>query len=314
MKEKWTWDNIPDLTGKVIIVTGGNSGLGYNTVKSFAEKGATIILASRFIERGQRAKSRMRKKTGNGTIEVMELDLAHLKSVKEFAVEFQKKYQKLDILVNNAGIMTTPYFKTKDSFEGQMGTNHLGHFALTGKLWPVLKRTPGSRVVNVSSNGHRSGKMDFNNLLFEDGKGYGPMKAYGRSKLANLLFTYELQRRINKAGLDIKALAAHPGGSKTNLGRHILKSPIFFLFLPILIIMIPIYLIMIQSAAKGALPQIRAAVDPGVKGGEYFGPGGPGEIRGYPVRVKSNQASHNQDDAKKLWEISEQLTGINFTV
>jgi len=305
MKENWTTENIPDLNGKVIIVTGGNSGLGFWSVKAFAEKGAEVILASRSKENGDKAKAEILKEVPEGKIEVAELDLADLESVRRFAKSFQQKHSRLDVLLNNAGIMTTPYFKTKDGFEGQVGTNHLGHFALTGLLLPVIEKTSGSRVVNVSSMAHKQGKMDFNNLLFENGKGYSPIKAYGRSKLANLLVTYELQRFFESKEIDSISVAAHPGVSQTNLARH-LEDKLFFK------ILYPVFKIMTQDAAAGALPQIRASVDPLVKAGEYYGPSGFNEMKGQPVKVKSNGISHNENDARKLWETSEELTGVRY--
>jgi NAD(P)-dependent dehydrogenase (short-subunit alcohol dehydrogenase family) len=274
-------------------------------VKAFAENGAEVILASRSKENGELAKAEILKEVPEGKIEVAELDLADLKSVHQFAKNFHKNYSRLDVLLNNAGIMTTPYFKTKDGFEGQVGTNHLGHFALTGLLLPVLKRTAKSRVVNVSSMAHKQGKMDFSNLLFENGKGYSPIKAYGRSKLANLLFTYELQRFFELNNIDTISVAAHPGVSQTNLARHLEDKLLFK-------ILYPVFKIMTQDAAAGALPQIRASVDPHVKAGEYYGPNGFMEMKGHPVKVQSNGASHKEDDARKLWEVSEKLTGVMF--
>ena len=181
--KKWNLKNMNDLKGKVILVTGGNSGLGFESAKAFAGNGATVVLASRSNQKGETAKSKILESHPSGIIEVLELDLMDLESVTSFVKEFSAKYDRLDVLVNNAGIMMTPYFKTKDGFEGQMGTNHLGHFALTGLLLELIKSTPDSRVVNVSSNGHRFGTMDFDNLLYEDGKEYTPMKAYGRSTI-----------------------------------------------------------------------------------------------------------------------------------
>lgn len=294
---------MPDLTGKVALVTGGNSGLGYESVKAFSNGGAKVVLASRSVERGEAAKAEMG--AGAANIEVMPLDLMDFASIKAFAEQFKGKYDRLDILLNNAGIMTTPYFKTKDGLEAQNGTNHFGHFALTGQLMDLVEKTSGSRVINVSSNGHKMGKMDFDNLLFEEGKDYTPMRSYARSKLANLLFTYELQRKFEQQGIDSMAVAAHPGGSQTNLDRHIKGKFIFK-------VLRPLFLAITQSQAQGALPQIRAAVDPAVQGGEYYGPSGFGEFTGHPVKVSSNEASHNQEDARKLWEVSEKLTGIQF--
>ncbi|MFH0758439.1 MAG: oxidoreductase [Bacteroidota bacterium] len=301
----WTLENMPGLTGKTVVVTGGNSGLGYESVKAFAGKGAEVVLASRSAEKGEEARTAILKDLPEGKIRVMQLDLGDLESVRNFTSEFKKSHQKLDVLLNNAGIMMTPYFTTKDGFEGQLGTNHLGHFALTGLLLDVVLNTAGSRIVNVSSGAHKRGAMDFSNLQFENGRGYSPMKAYGRSKLSNLLFTYELQRKLEAAQKETIAVAAHPGVAMTNLGRHMEGR---FLFK----IMIPFFRRMAQIPAMGALPQIRASVDPEVKGGEYYGPGGKREFKGYPVVVLSNEASHRPGDAARLWEESEKLTGVKF--
>lgn len=305
MNEHWTLDNAPDLSRKIMIVTGGNSGLGYESVKAFAMKGAQVILASRTMEKGEQAKAEIVAEVPEATINVMELDLADLESVRSFATTFSKQYNKLDVLLNNAGIMMSPYFKTKDGFEAQFGTNHLGHFALTGLLLDLLLKTPGARVVNVSSGAHKNGNMDFNNLQFENGAGYSSMKAYGRSKLANLLFTYELQRKLEAAGKDLISTAAHPGIAMTNLGRYLEKK--WFVRL-----LLPLFKGLTQDQAMGALPQIRAAIDPNVKGGEYYGPDGKNERKGYPVIVPSNAASHDLDDAAKLWQESERLTGVAY--
>ena len=301
----WTIEFIPDLTGKVIIVTGGNSGLGFESVKAFAQKGAEVILACRSMDKGEAAKESILKEKTTGTIAVMTLDLMDLASVKRFATSFNEKYDKLDVLLNNAGIMTTPYFLTENGFEGQMGTNHLGHFALTGLLLDLIVKTPQSRVINVSSLAHKSGKMDFDNLLFNDGKGYSPMKAYGRSKLSNLLFTYELQQYFESKGIDSMSVASHPGASITNLYRQ-LEKRFWFRFVK------PLFAMVSQEQAMGALPEIRAAVDPDVKGGQYYGPSNG--MKGFPVVVKSNAASHNTEDAKSLWIASENLTGIKYLI
>ncbi len=298
--EKWTKEDIPDLTGKVIIVTGGNSGLGYESVKAFSEKGAEVVLACRSVEKGEQAK----KQIGGmkGKTDVMQLDLQDFDSIENFAKEFKAKYTRLDVLLNNAGIMMAPYFKTKNGLEGQLGTNHFGHFKLTGHLLDVLKKTPDSRVVNVSSNMHKQGSMDFDNLMFEKG-GYSSAKAYGRSKLANLLFTYELQRFFERNQINSIAVAAHPGFSRTNLTHYIENS--FWVKL-----LMPFMWIFSQNQQQGALPQIRASVDKNVKGGEYYGP--HKGRKGFPVKVESNEASHNVADAKKLWEISEEITGVKY--
>jgi len=305
MSENWTAKNIPDLKGKVIIITGANSGIGYEATKEFARKGAQIIMACRSVDKAQAALTKIQAEIPGAPAEIIHLDLASQKSVRKFAEAFMAKYDRLDILLNNAGIMAIPYAKTADGFEKQFGTNHLGHFALTGLVIDLVLKTPDSRVVNISSNAHRFGSLDFGNLMFEEGKDYSRMQAYGRSKLANLLFTYELQRRFESAGANAIAIAAHPGISATNLANHFAPDWFFNIFMPL-------FSRMTQSAAMGALPSIRAAVDPDISGGEYFGPDGPKERKGYPVLVKSNEASHNKADAKQLWDQSEALTKVSF--
>ncbi len=296
MKDKWTVENMSDLTGKLIIVTGGNSGLGYESVKAFAHKGADVILTSRSIQKGEDAKASIGPTKGN--IEVMQLDLQDFSSVQSFVKAYKAKYEKLDILLNNAGIMMTPYTKTKEGYESQLGTNHFGHFKLTGLLLDLIKQTPNSRVVNVSSMAHKWGDFDFSNLQFENGD-YTPSKSYGRSKLANLLFTYELQRKFESNNIDSIAVAAHPGGSNTNLARHVEGRFIFRLIKPIISSFM-------MEQDKGALSQIRASVDPAVKGGDYYGP--HKNMRGWPIKVESNEASHNIKVAQELWEVSEKET------
>ena len=305
MSKNWTVDYIPDLTGKVMIITGGNSGIGYEAAKEFARKGAQTILACRSMDKAQAARDIIQTEIPEASVEIMQLDLASLKSVHRFAEAFKNQFEQLDVLLNNAGIMAVPYRITEDGFESQLGINHLGHFALTGLLIEELLKTPGSRIVNVSSTGHRSGEIDFENLMFENGKGYSRTKAYYKSKLANLLFTYELQRRFEASRAESMAVAAHPGISTTNLADHLFPKILLKL-------MIPLMRRMNQSAAMGALPSIRAAVDPEVSGRQYYGPDGPKERNGYPVVVQSNAASHNEADAQKLWEVSEQLTGVEY--
>lgn len=304
---KWTTANIPDLTGKVIVITGANSGIGYETAREMARKGARTILACRSLDKARVALEQIQSEIAGAQVEIMGLDLASQQSIRRFAYEFTSRYDRLDILVNNAGIMWTPYSKTEDGFESQFGTNHLGHFALTGLLINHLLKTPGSRVVNVSSIGHRNGIMDFDNLMFEGGNGYSRHGAYSRSKLANLLFTDELERRCRAINADAIAVAAHPGGSNTNLSRHV--ENLWFVR-----ILRPLLEWMTQSPAMGALPTLRAAVDPAVRGGQYYGPGGFMEMTGYPILVQSNAASHNLADARQLWSVSEELTGVTFEV
>ncbi len=302
----WTTASIPVLTGKIIVVTGGNSGLGFEAVKAFAEKGATVIMACRSVSKGENAKRLILELFPKAIIVVSELDLADLKSITAFSNRFYEQYSSLNILLNNAGIMMGPYCLTKDGFENQIGTNHLGHFALTGLLLPMLKKTPKSRVVNVSSIAHKQGVMDFSNLLYENGSGYTPMKAYGRSKLSNLLFTYELQRFFEKNKIDCIAVAAHPGVSDTNLFQHAASKWVMS-------ILKPVFSLFVQSASMGVLPELRASVESFAKGGEYFGPKGKGEMKGYPVLVNSTNDSYDLDNAKKLWEISEKLTKVVYS-
>lgn len=301
----WTTDNIPSLAGKTIIVTGGNSGLGLQAVKAYAEKGATVVLACRNYDKGETAKKEVTKSVPTAQIIVMTLDLADLSSVRTFAERFNREFDQLDILLNNAGIMMPPYQLTKDGIESQQGTNHFGHFALTGLLLEKLKTTAGSRVVNTSSIAHKQGKMDFDNLLYENGKGYSSFAAYGRSKLENLLFTYGLQEFFTKNKLDIKAVVAHPGVSDTNLfskiGGQFLQS-----------LLKPAFKLFIQPASMGALPQLRASVDESVVGGEYFGPNGIGEMKGHPVIVSPNKNALNKEHIHKLWEVSEKITGVKY--
>ncbi len=304
-KPKWTSEQIPDLAGRVALVTGANSGIGLETARELARAGAHTILACRSTERGQRAVGDLRAAMPDSSVELMKLDLGSLSSIQAFALDFANGHARLDMLINNAGIMAVPHSLTEDGFESQMGINHLGHFALTGRLLGPLLATPGARVVTVSSVGHRGATLDFENLLFENG-GYTPFRPYWRSKLANLLFTYELQRRLRSAGARVSALAAHPGFSSTNIGGHL--GPHWYSR-----IQEPLMSGFIQSAAMGALPTLRAAVDPEAEGGQYYGPSGLGGLRGHPVVVSSNTASHDRDDALRLWDASEALTGVQYS-
>jgi len=301
----WTITDIPDLTGKTVIVTGGNSGLGFESVKVFALKGARVILASRSLSKGEEAKKQILKFLPSAEIEVMELDLTDLKSIRNFATSFKKNHIRLDVLLNNAGIMMVPYGLTKDGFENQMGTNHLGPFALTGLLMEALKSTPASRVVNVSSMAHSTGKMDFTNLLYENGKDYTSVKAYSRSKLSNLLFTYELQRFFERNNINSIALAAHPGFSDTNLVNHLMNKWYFRILMPLIFKMS-------QPASMGALPLIRASVDPAAKPNEFYGPDGKRQMSGYPIVVEPKAKAYDSENARKLWEASEKLTSVIY--
>ena len=298
----WNSKKIQSLKDKVIIVTGGNSGLGFEDVKYYALRGANVVLASRNIEKGEKAKALIKNGDDGIKIDVMQLDLADLNSIKKFTESFKMKYSKLNILMNNAGIMVVPYAKTKDGFESQFGVNHLGHFSLTGLLFDHLKNTPASRIITITSMAHVAGKMDFNNLMYENGD-YSPFGAYARSKLANLLFTYEIQRKIERHNLDIMALVAHPGAARTGLFRHMKKTFFTYLFSPFT------YLFS-QSAYRGALSGIRAALDKRSKEGTFYGP--LFYLIGPPIKTNSNHLSHNEEVARKLWDISEKLTGVVY--
>ncbi len=304
-KTKWTLNDIPNLSGKVIIVTGGNSGLGFESVKALASNGAEVIMACRSIQKGEKARNQILETFPEADIKVLQLDLMDLSSVKSFADTFKSSYSHLDILINNAGIMISPFSLTKEGFESQMGTNHLGHFALTGHLVDILVVTPNSRVVTVSSLAHKQWKISFDNNLSERAATYNKMRAYARSKLANLLFAYQLQRYFDKNNLQCLSLAAHPGASHTNLGRYMEGNIIVRILRPFIEMVLP-------SAASGALPQIRAAVDTKVRGGQFYGPSGFLQLAGSPVLVRSSNLSYNTDDAQILWQFSEELTGVKF--
>lgn len=289
--QSWIEKHIPDQRGKTILITGANSGIGFEAARILAERGAHVIMACRSLEKGQQAAAKI-----SATVEVMQLDLANLRQIETFAAAFGERHEQLDVLINNAGVMACPLQRTTDGFEMQFGVNHLGHFALTGHLLPHLLAAPTGRVVTVSSLVHHRGRMDFDNLNAE--KTYHRWRAYALSKLANLLFTFELQRRLEAAGHHTISVAAHPGYSATRLQRHLGVFQIGNL--------------LAQSARMGSLPTVYAAAAPGVKGGEFFGPRWL-EYRGFPVRVQANPAAHNREHARRLWEISEQLTGVLFT-
>lgn len=301
---KWNVDDIKDQNGKVVVITGATSGIGLEAARELARKGARVILAIRNLEKGRDAEKNIKGEVPEAQLDVMELDLASLKSVRSFAADFIARYDRLDVLLNNAGIMMVPYGLTEDGFELQFGTNHLGHFALTGLLMDRILGTQGARVVNVSSNAHYGGKVDFSNLQYEKGE-YSPTASYSRSKLANLLFTYELQRRFDLGGHDTLALAAHPGISATGLADHFVPD---WLSGMVQIIM----KLFFQSSVMGALPSLRAAVDPNAVGGQYYGPDGKGERSGYPVVVDSIDVAKDPEIALKLWEISKELTDTDY--
>jgi len=297
-QKKWDINNIPDQEGRAAIVTGSSSGIGYETARVLANKKATVIIAVRNLEKGNAAANRIREDYKNAEVKVMELDLANLESVSNFADHFMQDYSRLDLLINNAGVMIPPYSKTADGFELQFGTNHLGHFALTGLLIDLIKETKDSRIVTVSSGAHQYGKLDFDDLTWEKRK-YKPWRAYGDSKIANLYFTYQLDRKLKEKNHTTLAAASHPGWTATELQRH---SGLFSFM----------NRFFAQGIDMGALPTLYAAVGPDVKSGDYFGPSGFKEMKGYPKKVESNELSHDKDIAKRLWEVSEELTGVKF--
>ena len=305
---RWTTADMPTLTGRHAIVTGANSGLGLCTAQALSEHGAFVTMAVRDEAKGQAAAATIAGTGAPGPIEVRRLNLADLASVREFAAGWSADHPEgLDLLINNAGIMAIPRRTTADGFEMQLGTNHLGHFALTGLLWPALVAQPHSRVVNVASQAHRMGRMRFDDLMGE--RKYSAWGAYGQSKLANLLFTKELARRIAEDDLDILALAAHPGYASTNLqhagpemrGRSLESRVIGFG-----------NKVLAQSAEMGALPTLFAATVPGLQGGDYIGPDGFMEQRGYPKVVGRSDAAKDEAAAQRLWAISEDLTGVRY--
>ncbi len=307
MTDNWTTDSMPDLTGKITVVTGANSGLGYETARALVQKGAQVVIASRDTTKGQEAVSKLQSERPKGSVMFMQLDLANLALVRSFSEAFAKQFKALDLLINNAGVMHLPYRETMDGFEMQFGTNHLGHFALTGLLLPVLLKTPTARVVTVSSSLHRSGHINFDDLNAKSN--YNEYKAYSQSKLANLLFTYELERKLKAHGSDTIAVAAHPGYSATNLQFGAARMTGSILRERMMQIA---NIIIAQSAAMGALPTLYAATSPTLQGGEYIGPKGFQELRGYPTIVKSNAESNDLSVAARLWTISEQLTGVQY--
>ncbi len=304
---KWTEADVGDQSGRAALVTGGNSGIGWDTVRVLATNGARVLLGCRNVERGRQAIDALRANRPRGEVEILQMDLADLDSVREAAARVRREHDGLDLLINNAGLMATPKQRTAQGFEMQLGVNHLGHFALTGFLLPLLLRTPGSRVVTVSSNGHRPGRIRFDDLQSETS--YSPWGAYFQSKLANLLFTYELQRRLAAANSTTAALAAHPGGSRSNLGHENPGGPLNTLLYNLRPL---IERFLLQSSAMGALPTLRAAVDPNARGGEYYGPDGFAEQMGYPVRVASSRRSQDTEVARRLWKVSEGLTGVTY--
>jgi len=306
--DAWIEMNVPDLTGKVALVTGANSGLGFETTKVLASKGAHVVMAVRDATKGESAACLIRAAYPAASLELRTLDLASLASIRACAASLLAEHDRLDLQIDNAGVMAIPYGKTADGFERQFGTNHLGHFALAGLLMPLVLATPAARVVTVSSSAHLFGQIDFDNLNGE--RSYSKWGAYGQTKLANLLFAYELQRRLAAAGSAVISVAAHPGYANTNLqavgaemeGSKFGKQTAMLG-----------NKLLAQSAAMGALPTICAATCANARGGDYFGPDGFMAQRGFPKKMLSSSRSHDQAAAARLWTISEQLTGVVFS-
>lgn len=307
----WTSANIPTQAGRTAIVTGANSGLGYFTALELARSGASVTMAVRSFAKGEAAKAEMLAVAPSADLTVMELDVSSLASVAAFAADWQKKNKKgLDLLINNAGVMAIPRQTTVDGFEMQFGTNHLGHFALTGLLLPALSKRPGSRVVNVSSTMHRAGRIYWDDLMGE--KKYSAWSRYGQSKLANLLFTSELNARLAAAGLDVTAMAAHPGYAATNLAAVApemkgVKADGFERRM-----MDWAAHAIAQPAEWGALPTLYAATVVDLPGNSFIGPDGFGGQTGYPKIAKRNKRAQSVADARRLWSVSEQLTGVTY--
>ncbi len=302
---KWTEADVPDQSGRVAIVTGSNTGLGYETARALAAKGAHVVIAVRNLDKGRDAVDRIMASTPKADLKLQKLDVGSLDSVRTAADELKGAYPHIDLLINNVGVMYPPKQTTVDGFELQFGTNHLGPFALTGLLIDHLLPVEGSRVVAVASVAHRiRAKIHFEDLQWE--RRYNRVEAYGQSKLANLLFAYELQRRLAAAGKPTISVAAHPGLSNTELMRHIPGTGL------------PGYhqiaSLFSNSPLMGALATLRAATDPGVKGGQYYGPDGFREVRGHPELVKSSSQSRDPELQRRLWAVSEELTGVSYPV
>lgn len=297
---KWTGNSIGDQKGRVVIVTGASSGIGLEAASVLAGKNAEIIIAVRNLDKGKAAQNMIKNKFSYANVRIMELDLADLSSVRAFAENFLKNFSRLDLLINNAGVMIPPYEKTADQFELQMGTNHLGHFALTCLLMEAIEATPESRIINVSSMAHTFGNINFDDLHWEKRK-YKKWTAYGDSKIANLYFTLALQQRLKDKNSHVIVAAAHPGWAATKLQRHTgLITILNYIFA--------------QTVSMGALPTLYAATAPDVMGGDFYGPGGFMDMRGYPVKASSNALSKKPELAEKLWEISEKLTGATYNI
>ncbi len=306
MNNRWTTQNIPNQSRRVAIVTGANSGLGYETVLALAQKNATVIMACRNLSKGAEARDKIVQQVPHAQLDLMALNLGDLESVRTFVEDFSRRYDRLDMLINNAGIMAIPYSETADGFETQFGVNHLGHFALTGLLLDKILATPDSRIVSVSSTANYMGRINFDDLMGK--QNYSRYGAYSQSKLANILFANELNKRLAQAGANTISLSAHPGYAATNLQGNSSSNSGALLET----ILYPITnRLLAQSQAQGALPQLFAATAAEAQGGDFIGPDFL-HTRGYPKKVKANKAAYDQDAALRLWEVSEELTGVQY--
>lgn len=297
----WTKNNMPDLAGKTAIVTGANAGIGFETALALYESGAHVVLACRSMQNAQEAFNRIQQQKGTGSLEIALLDLASLDSVKQFAGNFIQAHKQLHLLINNAGVMIPPASKTADGFELQFGVNFIGHFALTGRLYSLLNATPGARIVTVSSLAYLHGKIDFDNLRSEHS--YDPMREYRQSKLADILLSVELQRRIVAKNDQVVSIAAQPGANKTELSRHMSSEAFAAAVERVGELMEP---------WQGALPSLYAAVSPDAVGGALYGPDKDGGYRGYPAQAEIIPGGLDEAVAKKLWDFAEQVTGVHF--
>ncbi|WP_254527778.1 oxidoreductase [Natrinema gelatinilyticum] len=303
----WTADDIPDQHGRTIVITGANSGIGFEATRELARNGATVIMACRSLERGEDAARDIREDGTDADLRVEECDLGSLESIRTFANGLEDEV--IDVLINNAGVMAIPRSETEDGFETQFGVNHLGHFALTGLLLDTLSidEEPDSRIVTVSSGVHERGEINFDDLQHE--QSYDKWDAYAQSKLANVLFAYELERRLLTADANAKSIAVHPGYADTQLqfrgpeqrGSRLRKTGMWIM-----------NTVLAQSAGKGALPTLYAATDPDAEGGAYYGPGGFQNMRGTPERQASSDRSYDEETARRLWAVSSELTGVTY--
>lgn len=322
---QWTENDVPDQSGRVAVITGASTGIGFDTARVLLQRGARVVLACRSLDKGHAAGERMAAAAADtpeaepvrSRFEVTQLDLTSMEAIRRAADELLTRHPRINLLVNNAGVMNTPYRTTRDGFELQFGTNHLGHFALTGLLLERLRQSPGSRIVTVSSLNHRQGTINFDDL--QSTQGYRREAAYSQSKLANLMFTFGLQRRLDmdqaptpagtgedgSRGDSTMALAAHPGFAGTELVRNL--SPVTRAFYR------PLVWLLGQDSRMGALPTLRAAVDPAARGGDYYGPDGRFEAKGYPVRVETVDGARDAEAQRRLWEESERLTGVTYS-